>query len=179
MIGKLIIIATLIAMMILMYRRKNAQGSKDASLKDNYRKTPDGYPAHPDDCGPASLITILEFFGKLVPLDEMRAETDTREKIGCNALSLKHAAEHYGLECKAYRTKPDVLMTIETPCIIHLNNNYFVVFEGFRDGSFYINDPADGRKTISQGEMEERFSGVVLTFKKTDRFQPSWETSRD
>ena len=128
------------------------------------------------ECGAASLSMIFAYYGRFVPLEQMRIETGV-SRDGCNAANILNAAKKYGLECKAYRKEPDALKTMQMPCLIHWNFNHFVVLEGFKGKSVYINDPAVGRRKLTFEEFDDSFTGVVLTFKKTDSFKPEKKKS--
>ena len=123
------------------------------------------------ECGAASLAMIFAYYGKFIPLEQMRIETGV-SRDGCNAANILKAATKYGLECKAYRKEPEALKSMHMPCLIHWNFNHFVVLEGFKGKSVYINDPAVGRRKLTLEEFDDSFTGVVLTFKKTDKFKP-------
>ena len=60
---------------------------------------------------------------------------------------------------------------IQELCILHWNFNHFVVFEGIKGGNPYINDPAVGRRKLTMQELDECFTGIVLTFEKGDEFK--------
>ncbi len=122
------------------------------------------------ECGAASLSMVFEYFGKYIPLEQMRIETGV-SRDGCNAANIMRCAKKHGLEVHGYRKEPDALRTIALPCIIHWNFNHFVVFEGFKGNNAYLNDPAVGRRKLTPDELDEGFTGVVLTFKPTDQFQ--------
>jgi len=139
-------------------------------MVDNYKKTPTVFQMEATECGAASLAMIFGYFGKFLPLEQMRIETGV-SRDGCNAGNIMRAAKRFGLECRGFRREPDALREIETPCIIHWNFNHFVVFEGFKKGFAYINDPAVGRRKLSYEELDECFTGVVLTFKLTEKFE--------
>ncbi len=132
-------------------------------------KTPTVYQMEATECGAASLSMIFEYFGKYIPLEQMRIETGV-SRDGCNAANIMRCAKKYGLECHGYRREPDALRTIDLPCIIHWDFNHFVVFEGFKGEYAWLNDPAVGRRKITLEELDEEFTGVVLTFKPTDLF---------
>lgn len=137
----------------------------------NYVKVPTVFQMEHTECGAASLAMIFAYFGKHLPLEQMRIETGV-SRDGCSAVNIMRAAKQHGLNCRGYRQEVEALKTISTPCIIHWNFCHFVVFEGYRKGIPYINDPALGRRKLTQEELDEGFTGVVLTFEKTDAFQP-------
>ncbi|MBQ3868836.1 MAG: ATP-binding cassette domain-containing protein [Clostridia bacterium] len=126
-------------------------------------KTPVIYQMEAAECGAAALASVLLFFGRSVPADQLRA--DTRTSLGgSSAGDLMRAAEKYGLGCHGYKLDASELRTLKAPAIIHWNDDHFVVFEGFKRGYGYINDPALGRYRLPFDELAECFSGVALTF---------------
>ncbi len=137
---------------------------------NNYTKTPTVFQMEATECGAASLSMIFAYFGKNVPLEQMRIETGV-SRDGCNAGNLMRCAKKYGLDCHGYRKEPSELLKTKTPCIIHWNFNHFVVFEGVKGKSAYINDPALGRRKLTLEELDDGFTGVVLTFEKTADFK--------
>ena len=139
-------------------------------MKRTYKKTPTVFQMEATECGAASLSMIFAYFGKHLPLEQMRIETGV-SRDGCNAGNMMRAAKKYGLECHGYRKELNSLLEIETPCIIHWNFNHFVVFEGIKNGHAYLNDPAVGRRKLTIEELDDGFTGVVLTFKTTDKFE--------
>ena len=126
---------------------------------NNYKKTPTIFQMEATECGAASLSMIFGYFGKFLPLEQMRIETGV-SRDGCNAGNIMRAAKRYGLECRGFRREIDALREIETPCIIHWNFNHFVVFEGFKGNFAYLNDPALGRRKLTFEELDEGFTGV-------------------
>lgn len=135
-----------------------------------YAKTPTVYQMEVTECGAASLAMIFGYFGMHMPLEQARIEVDvTRD--GCNAANIMRAAKRYGLDCHGYRKEPEALREMDMPCIIHWNFNHFVVLEGFKGNYVYLNDPAVGRRRLTNNELDECFTGVVLTFAKTEAFK--------
>ncbi len=125
------------------------------------------------ECGAAALAMILAWYGKWVPLEQVRMDCGV-SRDGSNAKNMLVAARLYGLEAKGYRYEPDVLRTDGTfPCIIHWNFNHFVVLNGFKGNKAYINDPAKGTYSVSMDVFDKSFTGICLAFQPSADFKPS------
>ena len=125
------------------------------------------------ECGAASLCMILAYYGKWIPLEQMR-EICGVSRDGSNARNILKAARFYGLDALGYRYEPESLKKNgKFPCIIHWNMNHFVVLDGFRGNRAYLNDPAKGAYSVSMETFDESFTGVCLRFEPTENFEPS------
>lgn len=141
-------------------------------MKKKYAKTPTIYQMEATECGAASLAIIFAYYGKFIPLEQMRIETGV-SRDGCNAKNIMSAGQKFGMEVKGYRKSLDSLLELKPPCIIHWNFNHFVVYEGKKGKYYYINDPAIGRRKLTYIELDSAFTGIVLTLKKTENFTKS------
>ena len=122
------------------------------------------------ECGAASLAMVLSYFGIFLPLEQVRVEAGV-SRDGSNAKNLLRAARNMGLEAKGYRMELKDLINTHPPCVIHWNFNHFVVYEGRKGRWFYLNDPATGRRRLTQQELDEGFTGIVLTFQRKEGVQ--------
>ncbi len=124
------------------------------------------------ECGAACLTMILAYYGKWVPLEQVRADCGV-SRDGSNARNILRAARSYGLKAQGYRYEPEVLREKgEFPCIIHWEFNHFVVLDGFKGDKVYLNDPGRGTYTLSMKEFDESFTGICLMFEPTESFVP-------
>ena len=124
------------------------------------------------ECGAASLAMIMAYYGKWVPLEQVRLDCGV-SRDGSKAKNIYLTAENYGFEVKAYRASPEsVKENGKFPCIIHWNMNHFVVLNGFRGNHVYINDPARGTVKISWDEFDKAFTGIVLEPVPSPDFKP-------
>lgn len=124
------------------------------------------------ECGAASLTMLMAYYGKWVPLEEVRLACGV-SRDGSNAKNLYLAAQHYGFNVKAMRMTPESLQTKgQFPCIIHWNMNHFVVLDGFRGKYAYLNDPARGTVKVTMEEFDSSYTGIVLIPTPTEDFSP-------
>ena len=125
------------------------------------------------ECGAASLCMILAYYGKWVPLEQVRKDCGV-SRDGSNAVNILRAARNYGFEADGYSVEPEVLRDEgEFPCIVHWEFNHFVVVNGFKGNKVYLNDPAKGSYTVSFERFDEAFTGVCLLMKPGEHFEPS------
>ena len=125
------------------------------------------------ECGAACLCMILAYYGKWIPLEQVREDCGV-SRDGSNALNVLKAARYHGLEAKGYRYEPEALKESGSfPCIIHWNFNHFVVLDGFRGGKAWLNDPARGAYSVSMEVFDESFTGICLQFAPSETFAPS------
>lgn len=124
------------------------------------------------ECGAAALAMVLAYYGKWVPLAQVRRDCGV-SRDGSNAGNIMRAAQNYGLEVHAYRMEPEQLRQgVQFPCIIHWNFNHFVVLNGFKRNRALINDPAKGVVAVALDTFHRSFTGVCLTFEPTAGFTP-------
>ena len=124
------------------------------------------------ECGAASLAMVLAYYGKWIPLEQVRYDCGV-SRDGSNARNVLRAARSYGLTAKGYRYEPAELKTKgKFPCIIHWNFNHFVVLNGFKGNKAVLNDPARGTYTVSMKTFDESFTGICLMFEPGEEFVP-------
>jgi len=124
------------------------------------------------ECGAASLATVLDYFGKIVELSELRAACGVN-RDGSNAKQVLVGARQYNLKTRAYRCSGEQLKEAgQFPCIVFWGFNHFLVVEGFEGDHAYLSDPAQGRVRVLMEEFLDNFTGVVLEFEPDSNFVP-------
>ena len=151
------------------------------SVRDNLRqiqakadgrrvKTPTRLQMEFTECGAASLGIVLQYYGRYVPLTQLR-ESCGVSRDGSDAANLVLAAAKYGLTAKGYKKGIKALKQIKPPAILFWEFNHFLVLEGFVGDEVYLNDPALGPRTVSIEEFETSYTGIVLTLQPEKGFQ--------
>ena len=125
------------------------------------------------ECGAASLTMVLAYFGKWIPLEQIREDCGV-SRDGSNAKNILVAARSYGLGAKAYRYNPDRLREVgRFPMIVHWEFNHFIVLKGFKGDRVYVNDPGRGSVVMTFEQFDEGYTGICLMFEPTESFEPS------
>ena len=71
------------------------------------------------ECGAASLAMILAYYGKWIPLEQVRSDCGV-SRDGSNAKNVLKAARSYGLVAQGYRYETEALRKNgKFPCIVH------------------------------------------------------------
>ena len=110
------------------------------------------------DCGPACISMIALSHGKRISLETIRKKAYiTRE--GVSFLGLKSAAESIGFSVKGVKIPFRVLEEkAPLPCIIHWQQNHFVVVNRISRDRVWVSDPALGRLRMNRGEFIKGWS---------------------
>jgi len=125
------------------------------------------------ECGAASLAMILAHYKLWIPLEKLRQECGVN-RDGSKAVNIMKAARKLNCEVHGYRWEADnVREEGEFPMIIHWEFNHFVVLEGIKGDIAFLNDPAMGRRTVHWYEFLTSYTGIAITVKPAENFQPS------
>ena len=131
-------------------------------------------------CGVACLAMICRYYGRNYSLEYLD-EFCHANVSGVSMLGISQAASSVGLETIATASSIDELQNIKFPCILHWNQNHFVVlYKVSQNGKvFKIADPGKGLIAYSRKEFEDHWissmtdgepSGTVMQLSPTKLF---------
>lgn len=116
------------------------------------------------DCGPTCLRMICKYYGRNVSMAELRKLTQVT-KSGVNLLGISEAAEKLGLKTQGVKLNLDQLKKVPLPCVLHWQQNHFVVLYKVKRNVFHIADPGIGKRKLN----EEQFLKYWFAHKDTTR----------
>lgn len=137
-------------------------------------------------CGIACLTMICRYFGSNIDISQVE-QYCCATKRGVSMLSLARAAKALGLDSKSMRRTLGELSQGPFPCVLHWNQNHFVVlYKVDRKGSrFWIADPGKGLLKYSAEEMRKHWisaphngkeCGVVMFLDSTEDFHANFQS---
>lgn len=140
-------------------------------------------------CGITCLQMVCKYHGKEYSLDALSRYCFATTE-GVSMLGISEAATRLGLHTTCGRVSMDQLPQAPLPCILHWNQNHFVVLYRIKKGKkFYIADPGKGLVTYTEKEFKEHWlsthsqgeeKGITMFLQPTPAFyEQQGETTDD
>ncbi|KFF17664.1 peptidase domain-containing ABC transporter [Chryseobacterium sp. JM1] len=145
------------------------------------------------DCGPTCLRIVSKYYGKSIPLQQIRGFSETTRE-GSSLFGLSDAAENLGFRTMGVKINfEDLVSEVTLPCIIHWNKNHFVVLYKIEKNknkyTLYISDPSYGlisypleefiKLWIGEKANSITAEGIALLLETTPAFyQTEWDDAK-
>lgn len=137
-------------------------------------------------CGIACLQMLCQYYGRHVPLREME-EICHATTEGVSLLGISQAAERLGFKTISAKVGTDAFEKENLPCLLHWNQNHFVVLHRVRRGrTFCVADPAKGLTTYNLDEFKQHWvsmqaedgkeRGIAMFLEPTEQFYKTSST---
>ncbi len=132
------------------------------------------------DCAPTCLKMVAKFYGKNIPLAYLRKVCYT-QRIGTTMLGLSEGAETIGFDSLClHLTWEQFSAGVPLPCIIHWDNDHFIVVYKIKGDKIFVGDPAYGllkhnkrlflKCWLQQNSESNLATGTVLLLEPTEKF---------
>lgn len=133
------------------------------------------------DCGAACLKSVASHYGLNMPVARIRQFASTDEE-GTNIVGMVEACEELGFMAKGVRGFLDSLHRIPLPAVAHVviegHLHHFVVIYEVNEKKITFMNPDEGRvQTVSLGEFDEIWTGVLVLLLPDEDFEPGDETT--
>lgn len=129
------------------------------------------------ECGVASLCMAIGYHGLDLPLAQVRRMVG-EVYDGVSLADIASAASDLGFIACGYRVELDDLAEFDPGTILHWELNHFVVLGRIARGRYEIYDPAQGVRWYDASEVSRAFTGIALTLRPGERFEPRIERER-
>ncbi len=129
-------------------------------------------------CGVACLRMICWYHGRDVSMPEL-SQICCPSNEGVSLLGISEAANQLGFHTICGRVDAEALEDAPLPCILHWNQNHFVVLYKVKGSRYYVADPAKGKIRYTAREFashwastqsEGREKGVAMFLEPTPKF---------
>ena len=129
-------------------------------------------------CGIACMAMVCKYYGRKCSFETL-SNTCTITNEGVSMQALKQLAEALGFDVLCGKASLYQIKDINYPCLLHWNQNHFVVLYKVKKNGFYIADPAKGHVKYdlevfkkhwvsTQSDGEEK--GIVMFLEPTPAF---------
>ncbi len=137
-------------------------------------------------CGVACVSMICSHYDNRFSIQRLEDYCHA-SKEGVSLKAIHDLSQEIGLDSMAGKVALDTLKEVPLPCVLHWNQNHFVVlYKVNKNGTrFWIADPAKGKYICSANEMKRHWvatkssgeeKGIAMFFEPTEKFEKANET---
>lgn len=141
-----------------------------------FDRFPEEFQMDSQDCGPASLKIVAQYYGRYFSLQYLRDQCGIR-KEGVSMLDISTGAESIGLRTLALRcTLQELVESVPLPLIVYWKESHFIVVYKTTSRYVYVSDPAKGKIRYTHEEFKEGWllsgqeRGALLALEATADF---------
>ena len=131
------------------------------------------------DCGPTCVRMVAKCYGKHYNADTLRHKSGF-SKAGVSLLGISETSEKIGFRTRGVQLSLQQLKEVTLPCILHWNQNHFVVLVSLSKNKYRVADPAkriinySGQEFsshwLSSESQDNRQTGIALLLEPTPSF---------
>ncbi|WP_294324343.1 peptidase domain-containing ABC transporter [uncultured Chryseobacterium sp.] len=126
-----------------------------------------------NDCGPACLQMICEYYGKKYKIRDIK-ENITASKLGISIKDLRLFLEKNGFNHATANATLEDINEMPLPAILYLRQGHFIILESISKGNINIVDPGFGKVSLSMEEFSEKWlngeHGIAIVFEPSPDF---------
>lgn len=127
-----------------------------------------------NDCGPACLQMICDFYGKKYTIREIK-DCLTVSKLGLSIKDLRLFLEKNGFSCATVNISMEDIFEMPLPSILYLKHGHFIILESINKKHINIVDPGFGKVSLDLEAFSEKWlngsSGIAIIFEPSEEFE--------
>lgn len=127
-----------------------------------------------NDCGPACLQMICEYYGKKYKIRDIK-ENLSVSKLGISIRDLRIFLEKNGFNCATANVSLKDIDEMPLPAILYLKQGHFIILENISKEKINIVDPSFGKVSLSKEEFSEKWlngeHGITIVFEPSEEFE--------
>lgn len=112
------------------------------------------------DCGPTCLRMVAKYYGRHYSSENLRQKTGYN-KMGVSLLGISEAAEKIGFRTRGVKISIDQLKNVQLPCILHWDQDHFLVLIKTYKNKLKVADPGKGIITYTNNEFLKHWLSSV------------------
>ena len=129
-------------------------------------------------CGAACIVILCHFYGKKYSLQQISKSLES-SKGGVSMYDISELAKKIGLKCNGKIVSLDILKTYKNPCILHWDQNHFVILCKYKKRGVVVADPGKGILEYDIDSFKRHWAstenngipcGVILSVEPTPTF---------
>ncbi|MDD4638597.1 MAG: peptidase domain-containing ABC transporter, partial [Bacteroidales bacterium] len=133
------------------------------------------------DCGVACLASISGYYGRKLPVQELRIYSGTTSE-GTTIKGLGEAAAHYGLKAGGFKGDSGSLVRVPAPAILHLRREggllHYVVLYRIKEGIARVMDPAQGKIiNVELEQLKREWTGYLVMVRPGKGFKKAGKSA--
>ena len=110
-------------------------------------------------CGIACMAMVCKYYGRIYSFETLSNICSITNE-GVSIQALKQLAEALGFDALCGKASLYQIKDINYPCLLHWNQNHFVVLYKVKKNRFYIADPAKGRVKYYLEEFKKHWGST-------------------
>ena len=125
---------------------------------------------NPGENAIAVIATMLSYYGRIIPLAEMR-EGNVTSRGGSTPEQVRDMATAYGLDTEIVAADIDELRKMKFPLVVRWKKQYYAVVTGISGNRISISDPARGEYPLSVDTFAKNYTGTALVMRPGKDFK--------
>jgi len=125
-----------------------------------------------NESGPVALTMIFSYYHCYPAKDALNQECGVSDNSKIPADRLMKVASHHEFNSKIVNCTVSELKSLQMPVIIGIQGGYYSILTGYTKNGYLLNDTHEGKKKLSEQELQKIYTGTALIVTPGPGFKP-------